>query len=267
MRVLGFVFHLAVALLLAGPADAAEDAVLSVGPRPGVTVKYRYIAPDRPKAAAVLLEGGSGLVRFNKPDQFGFLVANARTFAAQGIAVALVNAPSDQRGFENGMPFTFRATAEHRTDIAAVLAALEKKLPGVPHWVIGISAGSISAAAYAGNSPDGLDGVVMLSSIARPPKKRTNAKISVFSFPIHRIAVPLLALAHADDTCRSTPPDGAKRIVNLATASRHAEVMFVRGGDSPGQNPCRPRTHHTFFGIEDEVVAKVAKFIFGNSPR
>jgi len=272
MRLSRLVLPACIAASLAGPAGAtaaiaAEDTVLSVRPRPGVTVKFRYIAPDRPKAAAVLLEGGSGRVKLAAGKPQGFLIANTRAFAAKGISVALMNAPSDQRGFEDGMPFTFRATREHRTDIDAVLAALAERLPDAPKWVVGVSAGTISAAAYAANRTRGLDGVVLLSSIARPPKRAGGAKITVFGFPIGRIAVPLLALAHRDDTCRSTPPFGAKRIVDMASSSRHAAAMLVQGGTSPGRNACRPRTHHTFFGIEDEVVAKVANFIFAHPPR
>lgn len=243
--------------LAAGPvAEAAESEVLSLAPRPGVTVDLHLSEPDRASAIVLLLEGGPGK---GDPSGTGFMSVSRALFAKHGLMVALMDAPSDQTDFRGGMHPRFRASPEHMADIDAALAAL-KAHRGLPVWVVGISLGTRSAAHYAVQRQRNIAGVVLLSSSTRP-----RAGPSVAEFGLDELRVPLLAVAHRDDGCAGTPPDGAQRIVDAATAAPNAKVQYFAGGREASRNPCVPRSHHTFYGIEEEVVAAIATFIKDNT--
>jgi pimeloyl-ACP methyl ester carboxylesterase len=241
------------AALIIGAARAQE---LTLEPRPGVTLALRIAAPDRPRAAVLLFEGGSG--KLNASGR-GFLVANHEAFAERGLFAALLDAPSDQTGWRGGMHPRFRLSAEHATDIDAALAALRAR-SGLPVWLVGISLGTRSAASYASRRPDALAGLVLLSSSTRPKGGKP-----VTQMGLGKLRVPVLAVAHRDDGCPGTPPAGAQAIVDAATASPNAKALIVTGGREEGRNPCVPRSHHTYNGIEDEVVDAIAAFIKDNS--
>ena len=83
----------------------------------------------------------------------------------------------------------------------------------------------------------------------------------VTDLPLDRIRVPALVVAHEDDECWATPPDGAERIAEgLVNAPKVAVKMFS-GGDPPLSKPCHARSAHGFLGIEQDVVAAIAAFI------
>ncbi len=83
-------------------------------------------------------------------------------FAAKGLMVAVLDAPSDQQG---GMNATFRMGGGHAGDIGAVAAYLKKEAE-VPVWLVGTSMGTFSAAAGAIGAKD-IDGLVLTSTISR----------------------------------------------------------------------------------------------------
>ncbi len=83
----------------------------------------------------------------------------------------------------------------------------------------------------------------------------------VTDLPLDRIRVPTLVVAHEDDECWATPPDGAERIAKgLVNAPKVAVKMFS-GGDEPRSTPCTALSAHGFLGIEQDVVAAIAAFI------
>jgi pimeloyl-ACP methyl ester carboxylesterase len=239
-------------LLLLTAAAGARAEGLSIATRPGVTVAVDLRLPEGATALVLLFEGGGGKLG---TDFQGFAHLAHGRLDGKGIASALVDAPSDQRDFRGGMHPAFRTSQEHLQDIDAVVTALRART-SLPLWLLGISQGSRTAAWYAASRPDAIEGVVLLSSLTDDPRS-----LQVTSFPLHNIRAPLLALAHDDDSCPGTPPAGAQRIVAAATASLGVEVKRFTGGKSVGSRPCGTRTHHTFFGIEDTVIATIATYI------
>ena len=227
---------------------------LSMEPRPGVTVNVRVFDTASPVAIAVLFMGGSGKLEqhTNTRGYPGFLAGNAERFAAHGLIAALVDAPSDQRGAD-GMSPQFRAGPDHAADIDAVIARL-KLGADLPVWVIGVSQGTISAANAAVNGRHPIDGVVLASS-----------SMTITRMKLARVTAPALLVAHEDDGCPGTPPQGARRIAQALTGAPVAEVEFFSGGETEGPNPCHPGTPHTFHGIQDSVVAFIAEFIKAHS--
>lgn len=245
---------LAFALALAGPAQASRETIAT---RPGVTVKVDLQVPDGAVALVLLFEGGGGRIRSSAK---GFAQLAQAVFPRKGIASALLDAPSDQRNFMGGMHPKFRMSAEHVADIDAVVAALQAQT-GLPVWILGVSLGSRSVARYAVQRSDRIAGVVLLSSSTNNPRGKP-----IDAFSLHNVTVPLLAVAHRDDSCRGTPPEGAQRIVSAATASPDATARFFTGGRNRGRQACGIETHHTFFGIEDQVVSAIARYIAQHTP-
>ena len=238
-------------------AECAAGTTLRPFPtRPGVSVEIHLAKPEKAVVAVLLLEGGPGRLNFSPK---GFMSIAHRHFTTNGLAVARFGPPSDQTGFRGGMSPEFRESPAHLADIDVVLTFLKKEFD-LPVWLIGISMGSRSAAHYAIQRPGKIDGVVLLSSSTHLRRGR-----SVLEFGLQRITVPVLAIAHRDDLCRGTPPEGAKMIANASTLSPNATVKFFRGGQNVGPRPCGTSTHHTFYGIEDEVVSAIAAFIGNNS--
>ena len=112
------------ATLVAADAWAEAPArVVDVAMRPGVTERMLVIAPQNPRATVVLFAGGHGGLQLAADGAFGwgkgnFLIRSRDLFAAQGLLVAIVNAPSDrqQTSFLSG----FRQTGARDKELIAV---------------------------------------------------------------------------------------------------------------------------------------------------
>ena len=137
-----FVLFLATAPSIA----AAEDGLVKVDTRPGVSVSFFYMKRDGAKATVVLLPGGGGGIGMKDgiPTSKNFLVRSRDHFAAQGFNVAVVGRPTDQ----SELDYSFRVSPKHIEDLRRVTAFLRKD-PGMPVWLIGTSSGTISATSAA----------------------------------------------------------------------------------------------------------------------
>jgi hypothetical protein len=155
------------------PAAAQlATTVVSVGVRPGVTMKYLEIAAsERPRAAVVLMAGGKGVLGLSPSGEIGtdlklnFLMRTREQFAGAGMVVAALDVASDQMRGLNG---DIRLSAGHAQDIAKVIADLKRR-HNVPVWLVGTSASTISAVSVAARFADpksgGPDGLVLTSSL------------------------------------------------------------------------------------------------------
>jgi len=236
--------------------------VVDVATRPGVTQRFLLLTPDHPKAAVILFAGGQGGLQIAPDGSFGwgkgnFLVRSRELFAAQGLLVAVVDAPSDRQS----APFLggFRQTREHVSDVKAVIAWL-KQQAAVPVWLVGTSRGTQSAA-FIGTElrPDngGPDGLVLTSSVLRDPRGRP-----VPDMPLEKIAVPVLVVHHKQDDCRLCAFADVPRLMAGLTSARRKDLLAFDGGTSQG-DPCEAFAHHGFNGLEREVVSKIADWIVG----
>ena len=260
------VFCIALAGLAAAanPARAgAQEQLVTLETRAGVTQKFILITPEMPVAAVILFAGGTGNLdrsgAADRPvldrDENNFLVRTRADFAAHGFAVAMVDAPSDRKE-RIGMRGGFRNSAEHVTDIDAVTAHL-KKTVRVPVWLIGTSRGTESAAYVAIHAKEKVAGLVLTSSMT---EDNSDGR-PVTDLPLDRIRVPALVVAHEDDECWATPPGGAEWIAESLVNASRVEVKMFSGGDPPRSKPCQARSAHGFLGIEQKVVAAIAAFI------
>lgn len=245
----------ALLLPLIGPGQA-HAITQTFETRPGVTVRAEVNVPDDAPAMVLLFEGAGGAL---SADSKGFAHRARQIFLGAGLATVLVGPPSDQRSFKGGMSPRFRTSDAHITDIDAVVAAITGE-HHLPVWILGMSMGSRSAAYYAVRRSQKIGGVVLVSSMTKPPRGKP-----IQALQLHKVTVPLLAVAHEDDECPSTPAAGAQEIIDAATKSRAAEAKLFSGGQNIGGNPCEIETHHTFFGIEKTVGSAIANFIMDNT--
>ena len=246
-------------LLAALPARAAEE-LKTVASRPGVTELVLVIRPSGPPVAtAVLFVGGPGKAGLKTPWTPGhrggnFLFRSADRFAADGLLVAVIDAPSDHKA---GL-WDRRTVADHATDIAAVIAALRAEAK-VPVWLIGTSMGTLSAAnAAARLKTGGPDGIVLTSSVT---EKSRQSEESVRTVRLRDIAVPVLIVHHEHDGCRASPYAGAEALMDQLSGSPKRQFMAFDGGDTPTSGPCEAFAQHGYLGIENKVVDAIVAWI------
>ncbi|MEI6735168.1 MAG: alpha/beta hydrolase [Comamonadaceae bacterium] len=247
-------------LALAQPVLAqTSQSVVDIPSRPGVSQRLLLLTPPSPKAAVILLAGGHGGLQIFQNGTFrwgagNFLVRSRQLFADQGLAVAVLDAPSDRQSppFLNG----FRQTAEHATDIKATIAWLRAQTQ-LPVWLIGTSRGTQSAAFAALElaGRDAPDGLVLSSSIVTDRRER-----SVASMPLSQLRIPVLVVHHEQDACALCRFSEAASMMDRLTQSPRKQLLAIRGGESHG-DPCEAFAHHGFNGIEADVVAQTAAWI------
>lgn len=251
----------AIALLVSVPLAHAADKVVDIPTRPGVTQRFLLIEPPDAKAAVVLFAGGHGGLQMDKSGalQWGkgnFLVRSAPLFASSGLAVAIVDAPSDRQSPPH--LFDFRDSAEHAADVKALIAWLRENTR-LPVWLIGTSRGTQSVAAVSTRLPpgEGPDGLVLTSTIMSDRRSRAVSEMS-----LDRLKIPVLVAHHEEDACRATLYRDVPRLMGKLTAASRKELVTFRGGDNHG-DPCEAMSYHGFNGLEKDVVARIAAWITG----
>jgi len=99
----GFVAVVLMSALFTQAACAQGSAqVIDVPTRPGVTQRFLYSAPPDAQAAVILFAGGHGGLQIADNGKLAwgngnFLVRTSQLFADQGLAVAVIDAPSDRQ--------------------------------------------------------------------------------------------------------------------------------------------------------------------------
>jgi hypothetical protein len=246
---------IALALILHVGAATAED-IVTLSTRGDVTQSYLLSAPQTGKAQAiaVLFPGGNGKTDLEREsarkslESGNYLVRARRLFAANGIATAVVDVPSDRPG---GMEDEFRLGADHAEDLAKVIADLRKRFPGLPVFLVGTSRGTISAASIGKRLGPAVDGVALTATLFLANKRAPG--LSGFDFAT--IPSPLLFVHHVDDGCRETPYASAKR------AAERYPLVSVSGGNPPQSEPCQAMSQHGFLGREAQTVDAMAKWM------
>jgi len=257
-----FAFWCFIALIGFSQGSLAQVAqkVVDIPTRPGVTQRFVYLAPPDAKAAVILFAGGHGGLQISPNGSYkwgdsNFLVRTRQLFVDNGMAVAVVDAPSDRQT----APYlsSFRQTPEHVADIKAVIAWL-KQQANIPVWLVGTSRGTQSAAFIAtqlSTSDGGPDGLVLTSTMLSDPKGRP-----VPEMPLQNIALPVLVVHHEQDGCKHCDYRDISRLMKKLSATPRKELLTLKGGVSRG-DPCEAYAYHGFNGLEKEVVSKIAEWI------
>ena len=256
-----------VGLCLAWPglAGASDATLVSLETPRGVTQPFILIRPDKAISAAVILfAGGNGALGLTSATTMSwgagnFLVRTREHFAAEGLLVAVVDAPSDYR---DGMTATFRMSRDHASDIRAVVAHL-KAIAKVPVWLVGTSMGTLSAAGAAVHA-GGADGLVLTSTITRSKPGWSIARThpdGVASMALGTIRLPVLVMSHAKDGCDITSASDTSKLKARLTNAKPTKVVLLDGGRQPKSDPCEAFAQHGYFGIEDKAVSEIVAFV------
>ena len=245
-----------------GAAAQVGTRVVDIPARPGVTQRFIYLTPSKPKAAVILYAGGHGGLKISDSGKFGwgggnFLVRSRALFAEQGFAVAVVDAPSDRDNLN-----AFRQTPQHIDDARAVIAWLREQTHA-PVWLIGTSKGTLSAAFIAAQLPraeGGADGVVLTASVFVGKEAHTRP---VPELPLEKISIPTLLVHHKQDGCKICPFAATENVMAKLIAAPRKVLLAFEGGENRGA-ACEARAYHGFNGIEREVVSGIAEWILKN---
>ncbi len=248
-------------------ADAWE--LVTLEGRPGVSTKMIVEIPEKSAASVLLLSGGVGTLELksfagrpfvgNKVYEQNFVVRTRSDFAKRGLAVGVIDTPSDR---PQGMNAVFRLSNEHRLDIDAAINYLKQKA-GVPVWLIGTSMGTVSVASVALDNTS-ITGIVLTSSITRSGQKwaiyRSHPR-GIINLPLEKIKVAVLIASHKEDGCENSPAADAPELAARFSAARKVQTRLFDGGQTPRSGPCEALAQHGFLGIEDKVVDDIVAFI------
>ena len=253
------------ALLLAGRSShALDEELLTIATRPGVTLHVLLVKPDRPPVASVILfAGGNGQLALATWATGGgrrgnFLVRSRALFAERGFLAAVVDAPSDRTA--DGLT-GFRSTEAHAQDIAGLIAFLKQRA-SVPVWLVGTSMGTVSAANAAARLPQGVDGLVLTSSVTRASRRERE---SLKDVNLKDIALPTLFVHNKSDACRVTPYADIPAVMQQLIRAPKVELLSFEGGDPPRSDPCEAMSYHGYLGLEPAVVDAIARWIKATS--
>jgi predicted alpha/beta-hydrolase family hydrolase len=248
---------LAAAFLLALVEPAAAQKVVSDIPLAGgASERVVFASPANPAAILVMFAGGDGTVEIADSGTIGryagnFLLRTQLLWLAQGFAVEILGAPNNAS--LNGQ----RKTEAYADAIGRAVDFARTRASG-PVWLVGTSAGTTGAANGAARLTGKVAGLVLTSSVTR----QNSGGDTVFDTKLAAITVPVLIVANQHDSCTVTPPDDAAKISAALTRSPRKEVVYVESDQiEPRSPPCEAMSPHGYFGIEAEVVKRIADWI------
>ncbi len=227
-----------------------QEAVLSV----------RTDARD-PKYLAVLLPGTPGVLRPEiSGDQMSRsrlpgnpLIRARRLIATEQIALLAVDCRSDS-GDE--CKEAYQSSPQREKDLQTVIALAKQELPSLNQvWLVGHSAGTMTAAFMAKFNQSAYAGVIYAATISDPNKKGSYRSLSEFDYGA--IKIPQAFIHHKEDPCFATTYESVERI----TKKFNMPLISVSGGSDFKGGPCEPYSQHGFRGTEGAVMRKIAEII------
>jgi len=259
----------AAALFCISLAHAQTDALIEIdrGRTEGVFTKspvfQRAILakPAKPTDTALLyFRGYPGIARIRsvadkQANLQPFMRMNQRIFAEEGIALVIMDCPTDQWGVAGPRVYScldgYRSSKEHADDVRSVIARLRDEHGVSKIFVMGHSLGTISSRWLAKNLGSEIDGSIHSASMNGPnPQGYAN---SLAGFSYDSIAAPVLHVHNENDACWATPYSIVKEYAG-------ENLVTVRGGVPEG-DPCGGGHLHSYRGREELVVRSIISWI------
>lgn len=236
--------------LVAG--ERAVDLPLGDGP----DQRALYDAPPLPRATLIMLPGGSGDIGVRRDGDLGhednFVVRTRAEWVARGFAVLIPDTVdrANLRGVRSSPAYG---------RLVDGLAAYARDQAPAPVFLVGTSQGVIAAMNGAAHARPGLiAGLVLTESVSVPGRRSTE---TVFDADPQGVRVPVLVVANRDDACEVAPPEMAPLIAAALTSSPSIRVLVVSGGMQRSDRSCGSLSPHGYYGIEQEVVGKIAGWL------
>jgi hypothetical protein len=260
----------ALALFCISLAHAQTDVLIEIdrGRTEGVFTKspvfQRAILakPAKPTDTALLyFRGYPGIARIQsvadkERNLQPFMRMNQHIFAEEGIALVVMDCPTDQWGASSGPRLTgclddYRSSKEHADDVRSVIAKLRDEYGFSKIFVMGHSIGTISSRWLAKSLGNEINGSIHSSSMNGTNRFGYANSLSGFSYGT--IAAPILHVHNENDACPHTPYSTVKEYAG-------ENLVTVRGGVPEG-DPCGGGHLHSHQGREELVVRSIISWI------
>ena len=257
------------ALFCISLAHAQTDALIEIdrGRTQGVFTKspvfQRAILakPAKPTDTALMyFRGYPGIARIQsvadkQANLQPFMRMNQRIFAEEGIALVIMDCPTDQWGVAGPRVYScldsYRSSKEHADDVRSVIARLRDEHGLSKIFVMGHSLGTISSRWLAKNLGSEINGSIHSASMNGLNRQGLANSLSGFSYD--SIAAPVLHVHNENDACPYTPYSIVKEYAG-------ENLVTVRGG-VPAGDPCGGTHLHSFQGREELVVRSIISWI------
>jgi len=259
----------AVALFCVSLAHAQTDVLIEIdrGRTEGIFTKspvfQRAILakPAQPTDTALLFfRGYPGIARIKsvsdkQANLQPFMRMNQRLFAQEGIALVVMDCPTDQWSMAGDQPTScldrYRSSKEHADDVRSVIAKLKGEHGFSKIYVMGHSFGTISSRWLAKDLGSEISGSIHSGSMNGHNPRGYATSLS--GFPYNTIAAPILHVHNENDACAHTPYSIVKEYAG-------ENLVTVRGGVPEG-DPCGARHLHGYQGREEVVVRSIISWI------
>ncbi len=217
--------------------------------------------PAKPTDTALLFfRGYPGIARIESVNDkqrnlLPFMRMNQKLLMENGIALVIVDCPTDQWGMNDENPTAclddYRSSTQHADDIRSLIQILKKEHGYSKIYLMGHSAGTISSRWLAFHLGNEITGSIHSASMTLP-NPRGMAR-SVQYIDLEKIKAPFVHVHHENDACKHTPYSTVK-------GYSKDNLITVRGGDPKG-NPCRGEHLHSYMGRGDVVISAIIKWI------
>lgn len=217
--------------------------------------------PAKPTDTALLFfRGYPGIARIQtvadkQRNLLPFMRMNQRLFQEAGIALVIVDCPTDQWGAPGPPPSAclddYRSSKEHADDVRSLIARLKDEHGLTKIYVFGHSLGTVSSRWLAKHLGNEISGSIHSASL-NPGKPKANG-YSLAGFDYAAIAAPALHVHNEQDACWATPYSVVREYAGK-------NLVTVRGG-SPEGDPCGGTHLHSYQGREAVVVQAIIAWI------
>ena len=218
--------------------------------------------PAKPSDTALLyFRGYPGIARIQAVAEKDrnlqpFMRKNQQLFADEGIALVVMDCPTDQWGSAGGPRVTgcrddYRSSKQHADDVRSVIAKLRNEYGYSRIFVMGHSMGTISSRWLAKNLGNEITGSIHSSSMNGFNKFGYANSLS--DFPYGSIAAPVLHVHNEKDACEHTP-------YSIVKGYAGENLVTVHGGVAEG-DPCGGGHLHSHQGNEEAVVRAIITWI------
>ncbi|TAJ89279.1 hypothetical protein [Reyranella sp.] len=265
MRPAAFLGALLGMIFLALPVYAAET-LLTLSPRPNVSLRVLVDRPASPIGSVVLMAGGDGVLDIDSQGRIGsglsgnHLVRTRSLYVRAGYAVFVPDVAADLKGKDN-----YRFGRAYAQDVAAVVEAAREVAR--PVAIIGTSRGALAVASVFTRQSAVLPDAAVISSGVLMGEGKGGSASTVGD--LRQVRVPVLLLRHRLDACRTSAPADADKFKEMLIGSPRVDIVTLEGGGprSKTAEPCGAAHYHGFWGIDDQAVAATVKWLAANMRR
>lgn len=233
----------------------------------GQKIRALLIQPENPAGSVILLAGGHGKLDISASGKIGWgaknqLVRTRDAYAKAEFAVLVPDIAPDMKT-PSGVVQRYRASNAYAQDLGAAVQYMRKiKNPVV---MIGTSRGSLSVANALAHLKDNTarpDAAVLTSAFLASSasdgfqvRKLVHDNSSAFN-------LPTLVVHHRKDACEHTLPSNVAPFQGWYEKNgRKLDVIWMEGGLPPKSDACNALSPHGFYGLDDQVVGKIAAWI------